>query len=47
VFVWRWRRLLERIRELHAANYYAYGFRRTWKALRRMDEPVGRAASSG
>src|SRR3954462_962623 len=35
-------RLLERIRELHAANYYAYGYRRTWKALRRAGEPVGR-----
>jgi putative transposase len=28
-------RLLARIRELHAANYYAYGYRRMWKALRR------------
>jgi putative transposase len=28
-------RLLGRIRELHAANYYAYGYRRMWKALRR------------
>jgi transposase InsO family protein len=35
-------RLLERIREVHAANYYAYGYRRTWKALRRAGEPVGR-----
>jgi putative transposase len=35
-------RLLERIRELHAANYYAYGSRRMWKALRRAGEPVGR-----
>jgi putative transposase len=25
-------RLLERIRELQVANYYAYGYRRTWKA---------------
>lgn len=25
-------RLLGRIRELHAANYYAYGYRRMWKA---------------
>jgi hypothetical protein len=24
-------RLLERIRELHAANYFAYGSRRMWK----------------
>jgi hypothetical protein len=23
----------DRIRELHAANYYAYGYRRMWKAL--------------
>jgi putative transposase len=35
-------RLLGRIRELHAANYYAYGSRRMWKALRRCDEVVGR-----
>ena len=26
-------RLLARIGELHAANYYAYGYRRMWKAL--------------
>ena len=35
-------RLLERIGELHAANYYAYGSRRMWKALRRAGEVVGR-----
>jgi putative transposase len=35
-------RLLERIREVHAANYYAYGYRRTWKALGRAGENVGR-----
>ena len=35
-------RLLGRIRELHAANYFAYGYRRTWKALLRAGEPVGR-----
>jgi len=35
-------RLLGRIRELHAANYYAYGSRRMWIALRRAGEPVGR-----
>ena len=35
-------RLLERIRELHAANYYAYGSRRMWKTLRRAGEHVGR-----
>jgi putative transposase len=35
-------RLLSRIRELHAANYYAYGYRRMWKALRRAGEEVPR-----
>jgi putative transposase len=35
-------RLLGRIRELHAANYYAYGSRRMWIALRRSGEPVAR-----
>jgi transposase InsO family protein len=35
-------RLLQRIRELHAANYYAYGSRRMWKALRRAGEDAGR-----
>jgi putative transposase len=35
-------RLLERIREVHAANYYAYGYRRTWKAKLRAGEDVGR-----
>jgi putative transposase len=35
-------RLLGRISELHAANYYAYGSRRMWKALRRAGEDVGR-----
>jgi putative transposase len=35
-------RLLERIEELHAANYHAYGYRRTWKALRREGLQVGR-----
>ena len=35
-------RLLERIRELHAANYYAYGSRRMWKALLREGEQIGR-----
>ena len=34
--------LLARIREVHAANYYAYGYRRTWKALLRAGDPVGR-----
>jgi transposase InsO family protein len=36
-------RLLERIRELHEANSYAYGVRRMWKALTRADEQVGRS----
>jgi transposase InsO family protein len=35
-------RLLERIRELHAANYHAYGYRRMWKALLRSGEGVPR-----
>ncbi len=35
-------RLLKRIRELHANNYFAYGSRRMWKALRRAGEDVGR-----
>jgi transposase InsO family protein len=35
-------RLLARIREIHAANYYAYGSRRMWIALRRAGEPVAR-----
>lgn len=35
-------RLLARIRELHAANYCAYGYRRMWLALRRAGEPVAR-----
>ena len=35
-------RLLAVICELHAANYYAYGYRRMWKALGRAGETVGR-----
>jgi putative transposase len=35
-------RLLARIRDVHAANYYAYGYRRMWKALRRAGEQVPR-----
>ena len=31
-------RLLARIREVHAVNYFAYGYRRMWKALRRRRE---------
>jgi putative transposase len=34
--------LLERIREVHRANYEAYGYRRTWKALIRTGERVSR-----
>jgi putative transposase len=35
-------RLTARIRELHEANYFAYGYRRMWKALKRAGETVGR-----
>ena len=35
-------RLLARIREVHAANYEAYGYRRMWIALGRAGEPVAR-----
>jgi hypothetical protein len=28
-------RLLKSIKRVHAANYHAYGYRRTWKALGR------------
>jgi putative transposase len=35
-------RLLERIREVHEANYCAYGYRRTWKALTRTGEHAPR-----
>lgn len=35
-------RLLARIREVHEANYCAYGYRRTWKALRRAGEHAPR-----
>jgi hypothetical protein len=34
--------LLERIRQVHAANYEAYGYRRMWKALLRAGERVPR-----
>jgi putative transposase len=30
-----------RIRELHVANYFAYGYRRIWKALKRAGETAG------
>lgn len=35
-------RLLEVIRKTHKDNYEAYGYRRTWKALRRAGETVPR-----
>ena len=35
-------RLLEVIEQLQTANFYAYGYRRTWKALLRAGETVGR-----
>jgi putative transposase len=35
-------RLLHRIRDVHQANYEAYGYRRMWKALRRAGEPAAR-----
>jgi len=35
-------RLLARIEEIHAGNYYAYGSRRMWIALNRGGEPVAR-----
>ena len=35
-------RLLGQIREVHQANYYAYGSRRMWVALNRAGEPVAR-----
>jgi putative transposase len=35
-------RVLAVIGELHAANYYAYGYRKMWLALKRAGEDVGR-----
>jgi transposase InsO family protein len=35
-------RLLERIEQVHAANYHCYGYRRTWLALERAGVDVGR-----
>ncbi len=35
-------RLLQTIREVHAGNYYAYGYRKMWLALSRAGEQVGR-----
>jgi len=40
-------RLLQRIRGLHAANYYAYGYRRMWKALERAASGCRAAGCSG
>ena len=40
-------RLLDRVREVHLANYEAYGYRRTWKALLRAGEQVGSSTTSG
>jgi putative transposase len=40
-------RLLERIREVHERNYCAYGYRRTWIALKREGEDVGRGRCGG
>jgi putative transposase len=40
-------RLLGRIRQVHAANYEAYGYRRTWKALLREGERVPRCRVQG
>jgi putative transposase len=34
--------LIEQIERAHSENYYAYGYRRTWKALRRKGVRVGR-----
>jgi len=39
--------LLERIRCVHAKNYSAYGYRRTWLALRRDGVQAAATASSG
>jgi transposase InsO family protein len=35
-------RLLEIIEQVQATNYYAYGYRRTWKAMLHAGEMVGR-----
>lgn len=35
-------KLLAQIEQIHAANYHCYGYRRTWKALRRQGVEVGR-----
>jgi putative transposase len=41
------KRLLVRIERLHGANYHAYGYRRTWKALKREVFRCDAIASSG
>lgn len=35
-------RVLEKIREVHKANYEAYGYQRTWKAMKRAGSEVAR-----
>jgi putative transposase len=35
-------RLLSVIRQVHESNYFAYGYRRMWMALKRAGEHVGR-----
>ena len=40
-------RLLACIEQVHAANYSAYGYRRTWKALLRAGEQAVVTASGG
>jgi len=35
-------RLVDQIREVHAANYFAYGYRKMWLALKRAGADVGR-----
>ncbi len=35
-------RLLDLIKTVHAANYFAYGYRKMWKALKRAGHEVGR-----
>jgi hypothetical protein len=40
-------RLARVVEELHAANSYAYGYRRMWKALLRAGEICSVTASGG
>jgi hypothetical protein len=39
-------RLLQRIRDVHAVNYEAYGYLSTWKALRRAGETAPQGSTS-